>query len=525
MADYQKYNDLYVFCDCNGNEAEDGLDKAATQTKTIQDNNEKNFCLKCRRQDPTWYATCEIRDKVAKETHISFGLYQNTTHGYIRCPQCGVPVRIWTGGEYKSVILQDLRMGGTTTKLLINWRRAKCPSCNIFVGREKLHGIEAFIDGKMTCRLAEYVLKAHLSGITRAHIQEAYGLSSGQIDRLRKRLIQEKRRITARAMRSTILQERDASVEVFSFPISKTNIDYYAYFWVKQDQRIQLINLLSSTEREILSNLSNNSEDWKAEFSDADQFFLSCYCILAGERGLKGEELESRLKLYDALYRGETDYDSDQQTNHLILYRMIHDNRIDKTTLRLATEQLRLELQLDTTRVWRYLPQYKSLFDALNGGQLLMKEYVEQIFGITDDQYETYRRLFEFVHSLVSSLANEKVKPEQLKDTLLWANPAMVTQTELSYYSGKLFYGEIDFSELGSEVEYMFESIVGPPIECLLHYIRSGTIQQISDQLLCCPVIRGKTLPSKMKTLPCGTPRERCPNIYMKDWNSAEQEY
>lgn len=508
LEDYQKDN-LYVFCKRDNSEVSKLID-AVEQASATQGNNEKRFCSRCQKKDPQTYDICTSRLQVAIENQISFCLRQKMDRRYFHCPQCGTSISATSGLYIKKVQLQDIRLEGRPAKLLIEWHRPKCSNCYIFVGQEQLYGLEAYIDGRMTCRLAENVLRAQLSGVKREFIAEAYGISKGQIDRLRNRIIQEKKKIASRSIRSEVIKERDTSVEVLSFPINNTNIEYYAYFWVKPDYRIQLINLISSVERDMLSHLSDNSAEWKSMFPDAEQFFLSCYCILAGEAGLNGEELESHLNLCDELYRSEEA--AYTESEHEV--RLDRFNPLSKGTGRSAKRENVLRfLELKTDRIRYCLPQQTHAFDIEENGQLSIRGFTKQSFQGKGEQSETITRITEFIQTLSEAISPPKLlEPEQLRELLLRFNPAVITPLELCYYSGKQ-YGWLDYQAFRGEGQYMIRMTVGPLIECLSFFIRHGILRQDADQLLQCPLLHSGAVPdSEDKLLLCGKRWKDCPN-------------
>lgn len=514
LEDYEKNNDLYVFCKQDHSAVEKMID-AVKQAQALQANNEKRFCSRCKKNDPQTYDICTSRLQVATENQISFCIRQKTDGTYFHCPQCGTSISA-TGGLYiKRVQLQDVRLEGRPAKLLIEWNRPKCSSCNTFVGQEQLYGLEAYIDGRMTCRLAENVLRAQLSGVKREYIAEAYGITKGQIDRLRNRIIQEKKIIASRSIRSEVIKERDAPVEVLSFPIINTEIEYYAYFWVKPDHRIQLINLISSVERDSLSRLSDDSAEWKSMFPNAEQFYLSCYCILSGEAGLKGEELESSLELCDEIYRAEEDEYPEQENAPTLYYYSPLSEGGDRSTKR---EDIRRFLQLNKDRIRQCLPQQIPAFNVEENGQLLIKGFKEQILQGAGEQSEAIARITDFIQTLSAAVSRKTVGLEQLRELLLRFNPAVITPLELCYYSGKR-YGWMNDRVIREEGQHMIRTIVGTPIECLSYFIRNGMIRQDAEQLLLCPLLHSGTAPvSGDELLPCGARWKDCPNNTGTGW-------
>ena len=191
LKEYEKYSKWYSFLGSNRRPTGDSLVSVGLEIKT-QANNRKSFCSRCESNDSIGYRNCDCRAFVSQENELKIVIQDKLSEDGYSCPSCNN--KYYEYGSKKvsvSTRLQDIRLLSRPTALVIDRSRSKCPNCGTLAGKQQIYGFQAICDGALTCRLAENVLYAQLSGIKRERISEAYGISKSQVDRIKKRMIEQ----------------------------------------------------------------------------------------------------------------------------------------------------------------------------------------------------------------------------------------------------------------------------------------------------------------------------------------------
>ena len=273
LSDYQSNSDIYAFLDETGTAAEsDQIPSIVSKRK--QTNNYKLFCRRCEELDPNFYPTCEYRAFVSQEHEIRLFIRDIAKDGRFFCSKCGKWFYAYGYKTSSSTIsLQDIRLLSRPTCLAVRRERMKCPQCGILMGDQQIVGLQAYCDGKMTCRLAENVLYAQLSSVKRERIAEAYGISKSQIDRIKDRMIQQSLEARRNRMKSMIKDFSALQVNIQELKDTNTGHVYYLYFLMRSASEALLIHILTQADRDALALLDSDLESFSKHFPDSDAVY------------------------------------------------------------------------------------------------------------------------------------------------------------------------------------------------------------------------------------------------------------
>lgn len=499
LNDYQSNADLYVFLKEDGTVPKNECIPSVV-SKRKQNNNYKSFCRRCEELEPQFYSTCEYRKYVSQEHEIRLFIRDIAKDGTFYCSKCGK--WFYAHGYKKSsstISLQDIRLRSRPACLEVRRERMKCPQCGILMGDQQAVGFQAYCDGKMTCRLAENVLYAQLSSVKREYIAEAYGISTSQVDRIKKRMIHQSLEARRYRMKLVIESFSDLPVIIKVFKDKNTGHVYYLYFLMRSASEAVLIHILTQADRDALALLGRDLETFRKHFPDADAFYLACYCCLAGERGLKGSELINQLDQFEQLYmEGFSEFGTEKKTKDLFFTDPI---RKEKTSALLRL--LRRERTSETVE-----PKLME-----EDGQYILPEYAELFSDAQSaDEWEN-REVDAFLSLLQSVLLEHKTPSRIVKESLLLFNPALITKLEVDYLTGKR-HPDLDAEAFRLEGAYMLRPPFGVPQQCLTHFLKNGLFDPETDKLFPCALMEEiRYTEDGDRILPCGLRGAFCPHL------------
>ena len=295
-------------------------------------------------------------------------------------------------------------------------------------------GFQAYCDGTMTCRLAENVLFAQLSMIKRELIAEAYGISKSQIDRIKQRMLDQSKNIKRRRMKYEVSENLQFPIIHKGFKDTRTGHVYDCYFMQRSENRYDLIHILTQSDRDALSQLKSNPEEFSRHFPDAASFYLACFCCLAGERRLPVEQLATTLESLDRVYYEVFREPDSSEMNRQVLFESAYHKKISET------DPLHL--------LWR--PRNGFSADSLQieeNGQYILAEFSEKSPSGSSGGSGTVKEIDEFIALLREVLHRHRTSVNTLKDTLLYFNPAVITEVEIAMQTG-MRYHDLDWHTL-----------------------------------------------------------------------------
>ena len=500
LSDYQSNSDIYAFLDETGTAAEsDHIPSIVSKRK--QNNNYKLFCRRCEELDPNFYPTCEYRAFVSQEHEIRLFIRDIAKDGRFFCSKCGKWFYAYGYKTSSSTIsLQDIRLLSRPTCLAVRRERMKCPQCGILMGDQQIVGLQAYCDGKMTCRLAENVLYAQLSSVKRERIAEAYGISKSQIDRIKDRMIQQSLEARRNRMKSMIKDFSALQVNIQELKDTNTGHVYYLYFLMRSASEALLIHILTQADRDALALLDSDLESFSKHFPDSDAFYLACYCCLAGEKSLKGAELINRLNQFEQLYAERfLELGTNKKTKALLLADYGGQNIKPSALLRLLRRERLIIASGD------------SLCEE--NGQYILSEFADKSSVRIDAESGESADVDVFLSVLRSVLQKCRTPASVLKEKLQLFNPAAVTKLEVDYLTGKR-QPYLDAEAFRAEGEFMLQPPFGVPVQCLIHFLQNGLLDPDSDKLLPCALMKDiHYTEDGEKVLPCGLKGDSCPHL------------
>lgn len=365
-------------------------------------------------------------------------------------------------------------------------------------------GFQAYCDGSMTCRLAESVLFAQLSMIKRELIAEAYGISKSQIDRIKQRMLNQSKNIKRRRIRLEIDNSLQLPIIHKEFKDTRTGHVYDCYFAHRSERRFDLIHILTQADRDALSQIKSNPEAFSRHFDDVDSFYLACFCCLAGERGMHGEELAKTLASLDQIYR-EVFRQPDQDVGEeVVFYRSV-----SKSLPIMEEKEDPLHL------LWRTRNGFTA--DALQikeNGQYVLAEFSDKPLSGSSGGSGNVEEIDEFIALLREVLNKHRTNERILKETLLYFNPAVISEVEMAIQTG-MRYQDYDAHTLQTEGLDMACPPFGAPLPCLTHFLKNGLFAPKNDRLFPC-VLGGEILydENEERVLPCGLSERLCPHLH-----------
>lgn len=501
LAEYENNSDLYIFLDECDNPTGNRL-LATKIARGKQENNQKTFCRRCEERDSVEYQQCEVRQFVSQENELSITIQDRAKEGRYYCPACQ---KIFYEYACKKVQresnLQDIRLLSRPAVLAVSRGRAKCPACGTLAGERQITGFQAYCDGTMTCRLAENVLFAQLSMIKREYVSEAYGISKDHIDRIKKRMIDQSKDIKRRLVKLEISKHVHLPVIMREFKDSRSKHVYICYFLQGPNNKASLVQIMTQADREALPKLDSDRKEFCKHFPEGESFYLACYCCLAGERGLRDQELSESLAKYEQLYESRFPQQADDEYWSYDTERKRSYERMQKES---AGEQLR--------SLWRtgVSPDTYQLED---NGQYILAGFSEpQITGIKD-YGSNNEEVNEFVALLKAVLKKYKTTATTVKETLLNFNPAVITELEMAMQTGKRLNG-LDDRVVQTEGIYMAQPPFGVPLACLTCFLNNGLFAPDNKELLPCMLMKQiRYDDSGERILPCGNKGDFCPHL------------
>ena len=499
LSDYQSNSDLYVFLKEDGTVPKNECIPRVVSSRK-QNNNYKLFCRRCEEVDLGLYRTCDYRGFVSQENEIRIFIRDLANNG-IFCPKCHQRIYAYEGKKGgREIRLQDVRLRSRPTCLKVWRQQVKCFKCDINVGEQQIIGFQAYCDGKMTCRLAENVLYAQLSSVKREYIAEAYGISKSQVDRIKKRMINQSLKARRYRMKSVIKDFSALQVNIQELKDTNTGHVYYLYFLMRSDSEALLIHILTQADRDALALLDSDLESFSKHFPDSDAFYLACYCCLAGEKSLKGAELINRLNQFEQLYAERfLELGTNKKTKALLLADYGGQNIKPSALLRLLRRERRIIASGNSLRE--------------ENGQYILSEFADMSSVRIDAESGESADVDVFLSVLRFSLQKYKTPARVLKEKLLLFNPAAVTKLEVDYLTGKR-HPYLDAEAFRAEGEFMLQPPFGVPVQCLIHFLQNGLLDPDSDKLLPCALMKNiHYTEDGEKVLPCGLKGDSCPHL------------
>ena len=497
FAEYEQNSDRYEFLD-RFLLPSDRL--TAEQLHREQKNNHKSFCSRCKTRDSYEYQNCFCKAYVAQEYLFDISIMDRGKRSFC-CPKCHRSYFLQPGRDPQISFLQDTRFLGKPAVLLVRRDYPKCPSCNIRVGEEMVVGFQAYCDGTLTCRLAESILFAQLSMIKREYIAEAYGVSKSQIDRIKQRMLEQSRKIKQQRIKWQIAEHLQSQVVQKEFKDSRTGHVYVCYFLKRSESRYDLILIFTQAERDALSKVKSDPEEFSRHFSDAISFYFACFCCLASERGLRGEELEKTLADMERSYYDVFPQQDSTEWEATVSYQSIN-------------RSLELPKKDPLHLLWRtgtgFTPDDIQIEE---NGQYVFAEFsAKQRSGSRGDS-DNIDEIDAFIALLREVLGKHRTSSAAVKEALLNFNPAVITEVEMAVQTG-MRYPDLDWHTLQTEGIYMAIPPFGAPLPCLTHFLKSGLFDPKNETLFPCTLsheIRYSKDGSVL--LPCGIPGKFCPHL------------
>ena len=490
LSEFSMLTDLYLFFDKGGKrtpqcsaELEEGLDCA--------ENN--RLCQRCFK----YYATleCYFIEFVAKRNCVQIWLENKEASILDRCPRCGQ--KLYARKCVSVVIsLYDLRLLGRPSKLLINWKKHKCSSCNNYLEDSVLYGFMPSERRTFSCRLTEAILYAQLSGIKREYIAEAYGVPAANLNRVKKAMLEQSREFRLSLAYKHIISNL-APINIVAVPFAD---DIYpqshpiAYFWV-QDNSIKLINVLSKFERDSLTR-----SNWKTNslFScTKEEFILNCFCVLTTEFGLQGDVLHGRLIECEQVFDRYSDIDVDRGADYFF-------SRVSPG----------MDPFNDISRLLNSFPLHaKSQLLILDSGQLVLNGFFDAGFFINPGLSAGLNAIDRLITVIEKALWEKgRIRWNALKNILLYFNPAVVSETEIIQFSGTKTNNDVYSFGEGKK----HEAFWGVDISCLDHFISGGLLDPDNQSIIPCNLLNKALQRENVadNTTPiCGLARSSCPHI------------
>ena len=110
-------------------------------------------------------------------------------------------------------------------------------------------------------------------------------------------------------------------------------------------------------------------------------------------------------------------------------------------------------------------------------------------------------------------LHRHRTSVNTLKDTLLYFNPAVITEVEIAMQTG-MRYHDLDWHTLQTEGIYMAIPPFGAPLSCLTHFLKSGLFDPNNETLFSCAISHEiRYSEDESALLPCGIRGEFCPHM------------
>ena len=501
IADYSNVQDGYTFIDENAhpNDKPSILRSSIRQLKS----NSILFCERCKRTDSYSSQECDNRQFVANERVLELAIKDNTGNRKSYCKHCG---RFVYAHHFKKskLSLRDVRLSGNPAKLTINRTRFCCPYCNTVVGEEQLYGLQAYRGGAMTPRLAENVLYAQLSSVKREYIAEAYGLSRSQIDRIKSRMIEQMKTASLSHVRRNVKTHASNNIICASFKDSATGHVYYAYFLEKTGNAVFLINILTQAERDAASELLSNSSGLLQHYTNSDAFYLTCFCILAGERHLHGEVLLEMLDQLDARYNQLVT----ERKHTLNYFSLSNEDAYQLSGLLRRTrnpEDGHILTPLTSVKENRTYP-----YETEEDGQLNLFSHYEN--SAETNVSSQHPKIESFVTMLTATLKEHSVTSSDVINTLLYFNPAVIKETDIAFQVSKI-QPYLDSRSFYLEADQRLLPTFGASLSCLSHLLKHGLFQDNGDRLISCQLFAHTAHGCSDNNLPCGLECNECPHI------------
>lgn len=472
-----------------------GSEERKTQKQT---NNARNFCVRCNGVGFARYSQCDYRQFVEDENVIAIALADKTDTGGAYCNNCKQRVFFskHCKEEAKSTV-QDVRLHERPTKMTVSRLRYYCPHCHTFIGMKYLPDFQAYCGGGMTARLAASVLYSQLSAVKREYIAEAYGLSKSQIDRIKKRMIDQAKEAKLILLYKNVNNNLNSEVICKVFKDKKSRHVYYAYFLKTKTGDIQLINIITQAERDAAADWNQNPASFIKRFPQYESFSFMCFCILAGEMNIHGQKLKEQLdKLsdwYDLLKNPENMHSKNY------FYQNTPEGGAEK---RILLNYLR---RMPTAG----FEVRSDVADIVNGST------VNFSMPSSSTSSDSENSIVSFISSVASAQqGGNAVSYKELINRLLYFNPAVIREAEVRYLvegarfdaDARVFYLELN---VGSPPPF------GAPISCLEHFIENGLLREDNTRLMPCILTQSSTedRPNERPELPCGLSCSNCPHL------------
>ncbi|MBQ3356167.1 MAG: transposase family protein [Oscillospiraceae bacterium] len=463
-----------------------------------QKNNARFFCERCRGADPVVFKGCKYRTLVENENLIEIVLRDEAVKHSVFCDLCNRQVYLNPRKmKLARAKIQDVRLRGRPTKLLVKRQRYYCPDCHKYLGIKFLPDLQAYCGGEMTARLAASVLLSQLSAVKREYIAEAYGLSKSQIDRIKKRMIERAKEARQILADLYVLDHLNSEIICKVFKGNKSRHVYYAYFLRTKAGEILLINIITQAVRDAAADWEQEPASFIKRFSQWETFYFMCFCILAGEKNVHGQQLMERLDALSDWYGLLTN--PTEMPASLLNYQDTPEGRAEKRFLRDSLRRKHLTSFEETS----------DHADPVNGGTI--EFYMPKETASSDS-------IGSFISTVTSAYQSESdISHTELINRLLYFNPAVIIETEIRY----LVEGERFATRAGT---YYFDLDIWPvpplgaPISCLEHFIKKGLLREDNTRLMPCILTQNGTedRPNEQRELPCGLPCDSCPHLVKK---------
>ena len=465
-----------------------------------QTNNVRNFCVRCKNGGLASYGQCDYRRFVEDENVIAIALADEADTGGAYCNNCNKRVFFSDHCREKAKsTVQDVRLHERPTKITISRLRYYCPHCHTFIGMKYLPDLQAYCGGGMTARLAASVLLSQLSAVKREYIAEAYGLSKSQIDRIKSRMIDQAKEGRMHLAWGYIETNRDSDVICKVFKDSKSGHVYYTYFLKTKAGELHLINLLTQADRDAV--LSWKDGGVSKRFPDTDGFSLEyrfvCYCILAGEKNMRGTRLKEKLEQLVEWYNQYKD--KKRFTNSY------YQDKFESYTK--AVQPQELLRREDLSRI-------ETLSDLTYSKQSGTANISYSFFTNAADP-DSNSAIVSFFSTLISELKQiNRVSSSEFINRLLYFNPAVIRKEEVKHCVEGTRFG-LSAAAFYLENNRSTPPPFGTPLSCLEYFIKNGLLRDKNTRLIPCRLTQtnAEDQPAEQPEHPCGLSCATCPHL------------
>ncbi|MBQ6430558.1 MAG: transposase family protein [Oscillospiraceae bacterium] len=494
-VEYKKTKDF--ISDYSGEHKGYSIVKAEEHGTQMQKNNARNFCARCKASGYARYSQCNYRPFVENENVITIALFDKEDDSGFYCKNCDRRRYFYDYDrckkEAKSTI-QDVRLRNRPTKIILRRLRYYCSHCHGYLGMKYLPDLQAYCGGEMTPRLAASVLLSQLSAVKREHIAEAYGLSKSLIDRIKNRMIEQTKEAKLILVHKNVEEHLNSEVICRVFKDKKSGHVYYAYFLKTKAGEIQLINIITQAVRDAAADLAQEPVSFIKRFHQSESFYFTCFCILAGEKHIRGQQLKKRLDELTKWY-----YMLTNPPKKLSLFHDDPDTPENKVEKRILLNLLRRTY----TSGFEETRDRSDLADGRGFAYYMPQETAPS----------------DYVTSFISTFASadqsgSDVPYTEVINRLLYFNPAVIRKEEIEYFTeGNPF--NLGLSAFYLEVNRSSPPPFGAPISCLEHFIKNGLLREDNTRLMPCILMQSNTEDRSYegRELPCGLSCGSCPHL------------